>query len=128
MTELVVQSRGSPILMYSDVEKIRSRNNYIIPQDFKVGDVRKIQGKKWHKYFKNKIGDYRRIIRVRDIKRRWQTDILTMPLKDEEDRTIQPRRYAIDLEKLPKRKRDKKIITIWSLKGLLVDKDDRWPD
>jgi hypothetical protein len=124
MIDLLVQATGKPILKYWDVKDIQREITVPVPPDFKVGDIRKIQGRKWHRYFKDSIGDHRIIVRVRDIKRRWQTEVLLEPLRDEKNNVIQRRRYAIDLDKLPARKRKKKVITVNSLKGLLIDKDN----
>ena len=124
MIDLLVQSKGKPVLKYWDVKDIQREITVPVPQEFKVGDIRKIQGRNWHKYFKESFGDYRMVVRVRDIKRRWQTDRLLEPLLDEDHKVIQRRRYAIDLAKLPRRKRKKQVITVNSLKGILIDKDN----
>lgn len=124
MIELLVQSKGRPVLTYTKVKDIQREITVPIPQEFSVGDICKIQSKGWYKYFKDSIGDYRGVVRVRNIKRRWQTDVLLEPLRDEFGNVIQRRRYAIDLSKLPRRFKRKRVVTVNSLNGLLIDKDN----
>lgn len=122
MIELIIQLDGEGPYLKDMMEMLRHKGAQY-PRIFYKGDIVKCVNKNWYKAFD--LPTNWGVLRVRSMNWAHDRSILTEPLMGgTESRTvIGRRRHYIDVGAIKAFKK-KRVVTVWSLKGIIKDKED----
>jgi hypothetical protein len=123
MVELLVNIEGNEPPRSVEEQRKNLGNGEQWKRCYFKGDVVKVLPKNWHKYFQ--LAENILVIRVRNLKFiSPEKNILTESMRDGDGNIIARRRHYVDL----KHSKiwgwlDKRIVTVWNLDGLILDKE-----